>query len=169
MVRTNKTKEEFIKDIETRLAKRQELKDFYADVYLPLVKKFNGKVLNARFFKALKSAMTNELMSIHFEKGYDEGEIYLYKMNYTKYESIWVKLITNDDNRIDYDATLNNEMQKKWLDSFDKDNFGFMDAIKNYDLYIEQTEKLKKEIEKFNDIPFIFRRNVDEYFQIFKQ
>ena len=53
-IRTNKTKEEFIKEMEQRINIRKTLMDFVDNVYFPMMAtKFDGKVYNARFINAL--------------------------------------------------------------------------------------------------------------------
>ena len=53
-IRTNKTNEEFVKEMEHRINIRKTIMDFVDNVYFPMMAtKFDGKVYNARFINAL--------------------------------------------------------------------------------------------------------------------
>ena len=52
--RTRKSREEFVKEMNTRIAARNIIMEFVENVYFPLMAtKFDGKVYNARFINAL--------------------------------------------------------------------------------------------------------------------
>ena len=53
-MRENMKKEQFIAKCEKRIEVRNIIMDFYLHVYLPTLLKFNGKVYNIRFIKALR-------------------------------------------------------------------------------------------------------------------
>ena len=53
-MRTKKNKEQFIEEMKKRINLREQLNSFYNDIYLPTLKKFDGKVYNIRFIKALR-------------------------------------------------------------------------------------------------------------------
>ena len=55
-MRTKSTKAEFVNETKERIAMRETLCDFYYNTYLPTLKKFNGKVYNIRFIKALRES-----------------------------------------------------------------------------------------------------------------
>ena len=75
-MRTHKTKENFIARLEKEIVAINELLNFYKNVYLPTLAKFNGKVYNKRFINALKEQCNNELMFIR-DKERDEVVIEL--------------------------------------------------------------------------------------------
>ena len=95
-VRTNKTKEEFIKEMKERINIRKTIMEFVDNVYFPMMAtKFNGKVYNARFLNALKEEAKKVSERMYVKKGYsnDEIEIQLRRSdwNYNDYESILLK------------------------------------------------------------------------------
>jgi len=165
-VRTNKTKEEFIKEMNQRIEIRKTIMEFVDNVYFPMMAtKFDGKVYNARFLNALndEAKKIDELMYV--KRGYSADEIEiqlrLNKWNYTDYEAILLKIKTNREGRIDYEATTNDEMGKKWIESFKSAIEEYQKSIDNYDEYMQVFVELGNALEKYNKLPHSFRGHLD--------
>lgn len=163
-MRTNKTKEEFIQDCQKRIEIRKEIQQFYKEVYLPTVKKFDGKVYNIRFIKALREQITNPLMYISELEGNDtiEIKIRLTQWNYTDVEWCCCKLVTNNEWRIDYNATINDKAGNKWQENFADGIEEYQNTIDNYDSYMKVADELETTIDKYNKLPFAFRGNINK-------
>lgn len=163
-MRTKNTKEEFITETKERIAMRETLCDFYYNTYLPTLKKFNGKVYNIRFIKALRESVAeNKLFSIS-ERKYNEGiEIRLrrHDWNYTDYETLYVKCNLNNEGRIDYEATINDEVNNAWVSNFKEYTNEYRQSIERYDEYMKVAEKLEKTLDEYNKLPHIFRNNLE--------
>lgn len=165
-IRTKKSKEEFIKEMNKRIEIRNTIMEFVENVYFPMmVTKFDGKVYNARFINALneEAKKINELMYVKRSYSMDEIEIQLRldKWNYNDYESILLKLKTNAEGRIDYEATVNDEMGKKWIESFKSYIDEYQKAIDNYDEYMKVFVELNDTLNKYNNLPHSFRGHLE--------
>lgn len=162
--RTRKSREEFVKEMNTRIAARNIIMEFVENVYFPLMAtKFDGKVYNARFINTLNEEAKKVNERMYVKKGYDYIEIslYLYNWNYNDYESIYLKCNTNAEGRIDYDSTINDNTGKAWLDNFKKYIEEYHKAIDNYDEYMKVFEKLASALDEYNKIPHTFRGHLD--------
>lgn len=165
-IRTHKTKEEFINEMNERISIRKNLLDLYNNIYLPTLKEFDGKVYNIRFIKALRTKVENNKRIYISEKQFDdmiEIEQRRDNFNYTDYERLCVKCVTNNEGRIDYNATLENEINNNWLNNFKEYIEEYQNAIDNYDAYMEQANQLAKAINEYNDLPHPFRQNIEKY------
>ena len=166
IIRTIKTKEEFINEMNERISIRKNLLVFYNDIYLPTLKEFDGKVYNIRFIKALRKKVENNKRIYISERKYDDMiEIQQRRddFNYTDCENLWVKCITNNEGRIDYNATLEDKYHNIWLENFKDYIEDYQNAIDNYDAYMEQANNLANAINAYNDLPQPFRQNVEKY------
>ena len=166
-IRTIKTKEEFVKEIQERISISKNLLDVYNNIYLPTLKEFDGKVYNIRFIKALRAKVeNNKRIYISEREEYDdmiEIRQRISDFNYTDYENLCVRCITNEENRIDYNATLEDKYHNIWLKNF-KDYFEeYQNAIDNYDAYMEQANQLAKTINDYNNLPSPFRQNIEKF------
>lgn len=164
-MRTRKTKQEFINDMQKRIEIRKTILSFVENVYFPMMAlKFDGKVYNVRFIKALneEAKKINELMSVSEGYGSDEIKIQLRlnQWNYNDYEAILLKLRFKDG-RIDYDATVNDEVGKMWIEGFKSTIDEYQKSIDNYDDYMKVFEKLEEALKEYNDLPHSFRGHLD--------
>ena len=163
-MRTKKNKEQFIEEMKKRINLREQLNTFYNDIYLPTLNKFDGKVYNIRFIKALRE-QAEKLNNLIYVKELDNTNTIKIQIklsyNYTDYETLWVKLILTKEGRISYELTINDEIGKKWLENFNKYKNEYQRAIDNYDQYMTIVEQLEKAIETYNKMPHIFRNNID--------
>lgn len=164
-MRTNKTKEQFVEEMKKRINLREQLNTFYNEIYLPTLQKFDGKVYNIRFIKALReqAEKLNKLIWVKELDNRDSIEIQLRynEYNYTDYETLWAKLILTNEGRISYELTINDEMGKKWLENFNEYKNEYQMAIDNYDQYMTIAEQLEKALETYNKMPHIFRNHLD--------
>jgi hypothetical protein len=168
-MREKQNKETFIARLNKDIEVRKELHKFYLNHFMPNVKKFDGKVFNKRFNDAL--CLLPAYTSIKYEKRYEvvkdgsidyyEAEIRMYHSQYCGYcASLYVRIIVNEDGRIDYERTLNDDRSKHWLNGFLNEIKEHKDAVKNYDKYLKRAEKLEEEIKKFSDeVPYTLRDN----------
>ena len=167
MIRTRKSKEEFIAEMKQRIAIRKTIMDFVENVYFPMMAtKFNGKVYNVRFLKALNEEAAKISPLMYVKRGYNPNEeieiqLRLTQWNYTDYESILLKCKTNAEGRIDYEATINDEYCKAWIKSFKEYSDEYQKSIDNYDEYLSVFAELDKVLDKYNKLPYSFRKNLD--------
>lgn len=171
-MREKQNKETFIARLNKDIEVRKELHKFYLNHFMPNVKIFDGKVFNKRFDNALCLFMPNNHTSIKYDKKYElikdgsidyyEAEIRMYHSQYCGYyASLYVRIIVNEDGRIDYERTLNDDRSKHWLNGFLDEIKEHKDAVKNYDKYLKRAEKLEEEIKKFSDeVPYTLRDNL---------
>lgn len=166
IIRTIKTKEEFVKEIQERISISKNLLDVYNNIYLPTLKEFDGKVYNIRFIKALRAKVeNNKRIYISEREEYDdmiEIRQRISDFNYTDYENLCVKCLTNEENRIDYNATLEDKYHNIWLKNFKEYIEEYQNVIDNYDAYMEQANQLAKTINDYNNLPSPFRQNVEK-------
>ena len=166
IIRTIKTKEEFVKEIQERISISKNLLDVYNNIYLPTLKEFDGKVYNIRFIKALRAKVeNNKRIYISERDEYDdmiEIRQRISDFNYTDYENLCVKCLTNEENRIDYNATLEDKYHNIWLKNFKEYIEEYQNVIDNYDAYMEQANQLAKVINDYNNLPSPFRQNVEK-------
>ena len=164
-IRTIKTKDEFVKKMNERISISKNLLDVYNNIYLPTLKEFDGKVYNIRFIKALRAKVENNKRIYISERKYDdmiEIRQRTSDFNYTDYECLCVRCLTNEENRIDYNATLEDKYHNIWLKNFKEYFEEYQNAIDNYDAYMEQVNQLAKTINDYNNLPSPFRQNVEK-------
>ena len=164
-IRTIKTKDEFVKEIQERISISKNLLDVYNNIYLPTLKEFDGKVYNIRFIKALRAKVENNKRIYISERKYDdmiEIRQRISDFNYTDYENLCVKCLTNEENRIDYNATLKDKYHNIWLKNFKEYFEEYQNVIDNYDAYMEQANQLADAINAYNNLPSPFRQNVEK-------
>ena len=164
-IRTIKTKDEFVKEMNERISISKNLLDVYNNIYLPTLKEFDGKVYNIRFIKALRAKVENNKRIYISERKYDdmiEIRQRTSDFNYTDYECLCVRCLTNEENRIDYNATLEDKYHNIWLKNFKEYFEEYQNAIDNYDAYMEQVNQLAKTINDYNNLPSPFRQNVEK-------
>ena len=166
-VRTNKTREEFIKEMNQRIETRKTIMDFVDNVYFPMMAtKFDGKVYNARFLNALNEEAKKISERMYVKKGYSNDEIEIQmrssQWNYNEYESILLKCKTNAEGRIDYDATVKDKLCQTWIANFNSYIDEYRKAIDNYDEYMKVFVELANALEKYNNLPHTFRGHLDK-------
>ena len=99
------------------------------------------------------------------KQGYSHDEIEiqlrLSKWNYNDYESILLKCKTNNEGRIDYEATINDTYTKAWIENFKTYMGEYQKAIDNYDEYMKVFVELSEALDNYNKLPHTFRTNLD--------
>lgn len=166
-VRTNKTREEFVKEMNQRIEIRKTIMEFVDNVYFPMMAtKFDGKVYNARFINALNEEAKKISERMYVKKGYSNDEIEiqmrLSDWNYNDYECILLKCKTNAEGRIDYEATINDKLCQTWIANFKSYMEEYQKAIDNYDEYMKVFVQLADALEKYNKLPYTFRDHLDK-------
>lgn len=164
-------KEKFIERQKALIATRNLMIQFYNEVYLPLLDKYNGKVINARFknelqgdgqFKGRKFFITWEDKNYSIQK---EIVINMYNhdfttsSNYKDYEYLYCGLVLNEG-RLDKEKTLGHNFPQSWLENFKKETEGIEVNIKNYDKDMKFAEEFAEMCKKFNNLSSNFRRNL---------
>ena len=164
-MREYQNKEQFIAKCKKRIIVRNIIMDFYLNVYLPTLLKFNGKVYNIRFIKALREKAKEipnwgELAYVK-EKSYDhiEMQIRFDGWNYTDYESMYFPCELTTEGRIDYEKTINYKQTKPLEENFNKYTKEIEDTIKNYDQYMKVVDQLQKAVDEYHKLPITFRGN----------
>lgn len=166
IIRTIKTKDEFVKEIQERISISKNLLDVYNNIYLPTLKEFDGKVYNIRFIKALRAKVENNKRIYISERKYDDMIEIRQRMsdfNYTDYENLCVKCLTNEEGRIDYNATLEDKYHNIWLKNFKDYTEEYQNVIDNYNAYMEQAHQLADAINEYNNLPSPFRQNIEKF------
>ena len=157
------SKTDFINVTNNRIKARFALIDFYKNVYLPTLQKFNGKVYNIRFIKALREANKDELLVIRERTYYKTIELNYRqsKFSYNNYEALTVDCPDDSNNRLSYELC-ENGMQEH-IKNFNDYTEEIQSAIDNYDKYLEQAMELQKKITEYNELPSAFRQNISKY------
>lgn len=160
-MRTHKTQENHILRLNQEIDILKELLEFHKNVYLPTLQKFDGKVYNKRFVNALKEQVTNNLMLIR-DKDYNEIviELRLATFSYNESKQMYCKVILNNEGRIDYNATINNDLAQKWVENISTQITEIKGVINNYNEYMEFTKQFQEQINKFAELPYQFRENI---------
>lgn len=173
-MRTKETKEAFIARLTNEIKNAETLQKFYDEKFLPILRKYDGKVFNARFINEVEKAMKAEspYMSISKEnQNRDEITLILRYYNipysYTDCEQMYVLVVCpyddNYNNRVSVEKTEAHQMGRAWIANSQKDIADKLEAIAHYDEFMAVAEALESQIDKFNGLPFAFRQNFDKY------
>lgn len=166
-MRTHRTKEEYINNLNTRIEMRNRLLKAFNEVVKPTIQEFNGKVLNKRFWDALFERLQAVdpclwvKQDIHIKNCF-EVHLRKRKFDYGDYEDLRVMLITNEDKRIDAEAGQTD--QERILTAFDNDTQKHHDAVNNYDTYFAVAQALESAVNAYNKLPYTFRENINKSF-----
>lgn len=154
-------KEQLIARVESEIKVRNELMVFYNRVFLPTFQKFNGKVYNIRFIKALREAKDDELMYVReLENDHVVIEKRLRKYSYTDVEQLYIRVLLTDG-RIDVTKSISDKTAQAWLINFQEYTKELQRVINNYDLYMDKADLVIKSIEEYSKIPNRFRENIE--------
>ena len=167
MYKNIKTKEEFVKEMQQRIEIRKTIMEFVDHVYFPMMAtKFDGKIYNARFLNTLNEEANKISKRMYVKKGYlaDEIEIRLRlsDCNYIDYEFILLKCKTNAEGRIDYEATINDDLLQTWMANFKSYTEKYQKVIDNYDDYMKVVVELTNALDNYNKLPYSFRAHIDK-------
>lgn len=170
-MRTMTSKENFVKETEKRIEVRKTLHEFYENVYLPMLcTKFDGKVYNKRLFTALntEAKKIHKWLYVAEKYGCIVFELRLSEFNYNDYESFLCKCLTDENGRISYDATINDETNAAWVKNYLKYTDDYRYAIDNYEECLKVANDMEEAVKKYNHLPSIFRRHMEsEYINIY--
>jgi len=164
-------KEVFIQDTKQIIKVRELLTKFYDEIYLPTLKKFDGKVYNKRFLNALNEEAEKffDGYNVYIKGDFDNYlkclrfEIDVRKV-YTLIQSMeFLACIDLESWRLAYDKTLENEQVNYWKENFVEYTKNYYDVIENYDEYLALAEITQTTIQKFNHLPSVFRQNIDKF------
>lgn len=160
----NKTKEEFIAYTRQRIGMREQVLKGYNNVVSAAIKKFDGKVLNKRFWDYLNAELAKVSRCYQVFTGTYVQHAYelrykVQEFDYNDFEAIRFIVFTNDNKRID--ATKSAEMTAKWLEGFDEGTTARQESVDNYDEYMKIATALDNAVKAYNTLPFPFRRNFD--------
>lgn len=163
MLHTRQTKEEFIQRLNDEIKLNTMLLDFYTNVFVPTLQKFDGKVYNKRFTNALRDQRTSELMLIR-ERENDQIVVELYhsKFNYQDCQRMYCKVLTKYDNgneRIIAEDSLKDQYGVQWIKNIEIEIENLHQAIENYDKYLAVANECQDAICKFAELPYQFRNN----------
>lgn len=161
-----KSKEQFIADMQRHIEMRNKLEQFYNDIYLPTLAKFNGKVYNIRFIKALREQAEkfDTLICVQERtanscwdgsKGDIEVRMYATRYTYNDTESIYLPCHLNAG-RIDENASA---LDTARLENWRKYSAEYQAAIDDYDEFMRVAEETEKAVERYNALPYMFRNN----------
>ena len=159
-MRTDLTKEQFISRMKKENTHRNDLLEFRNRIFLPILQKFDGKVYNIRFIKALRDANEDELIYVHeLENDHIVVEKRFERHTYNDCEQLYLKVLLKDG-RIDAAASVVDDMGKKWVENFRRDTDELLLICEDYDFYMSKCEALQKAINEFAEINFKFRNNI---------
>jgi len=160
----NRTKEEFIAYTRQRIGMREQVLKGYNNVVSAAIKKFDGKVLNKRFWDYLNAELakvsrcyqvfTGTYVHHAYELRYKAQEF-----DYTDYEDMRFIVFTDDNKRID--ATKSAEMTAKCIEGFNNNTTYLQESVDHYDEYMKVATALDNAVKAYNALPFPFRRNFD--------
>lgn len=174
MVSTNRTYEQFEERIRRQNKSQEELLAAYEKVFLPLLKKWDGKVYNKRFRTAIEEGLTEQgygkLSKIYVsqENQYHE-EVTLVLQQYpvpgkwNESEQLYIQLIVKyveGNYRISEAETISNERGQAWLKNARENITERKKAVKNWKKYMKQVEQLQAAIKAYNELPHCFRENI---------
>jgi hypothetical protein len=126
-----------------------------------LGQKFNGKVLNKRLITALNKAgetmptrivccLSDSMTEITFEVKHNGN-------NYRDVETLYTKIVTDNEGRIMAHESLNNEITLAWMKNFKQGTKQCAKSRDNYDEYLKFTTRLHNLIEEYGSLPSPFR------------
>ena len=170
MIHTKLTYEQFKQRVRKENEYSEELLQVYENVYLPLLKKWDGKVYNKRFRTALEQEIKaqgyGKTDEIHVkQESWHDGDVTLV-IYYRYHGSLYVRLsirYSDYNYRISEADSLADKRGKNLIDNARKDIEECKDAVKNWKKYMRQAEKLQEAINAYNSLPYCFRENVADY------
>jgi hypothetical protein len=171
MITTHRTKADYINNLKNRIAMREALLKAYNEVYPAILKEFNGKVLNKRFWDTLQERLQaiNQNLWVKKEIGIKNCfEIHMRRnrFDYGDYENVRCMLIVGEDKRINADAGQTEQAQI--LTAFAKGTDKYHDAINHYDQYMAVANALEAACKAYNALPYTFTENIPKCYLYIK-
>lgn len=160
-IRTKLDKQSFISRMNECIELRNELVEFYNNTYLPLLQKFDGKVLNKRFINAVAEEAKKCKHTIFVKLNDNLQEVILNikhsGWNYNDTETLYTKIVVNSEKRISYEESVNHEIGQTWLKNFAESTNEYQMSIDNFDEYMAKAEELQRLIQDYGELPYPFR------------
>ena len=158
----NKTKEEFITYTRQRIGMREQVLKGYNNIVIPAIQKFDGKVLNKRFWDYLKAELAKvsrcyQVFTGTYVQHAYELRYMAQEFDYYDFEDMRFIVFTDDNKRID--AAKSAEMTAKSLEGFNNATTARQDSVDHYDEYMQVATELDAAVKAYNALPFPFRRN----------
>jgi hypothetical protein len=173
-------KDEFIKLISVDIEHREQLRKFFNTTFVEVVKRFDGKVYNARVAKAINEALkavnplfwadcdikSPESYSNYPNNNYVEVVLKARRddHNYQNYQALYTKImLETDDNynlRVSADMSKNEKYVIAWAENFDETTNEMKTTIKKYDKFCKVAQKVADSISEFSELPQTFRNNI---------
>ena len=175
MVETKITREQFKKFVEKQNDCQEELLQAYAKVFVPLLKKWDGKVYNQRFLNAVEQEIkkqgygnNGEIRVKEVYRRCNNVTIYLTQIPLIYNTCIFVAVnlvtrYTDGNNRISEADTLSNEQTKAWLQGAFKSIQQGNDVVKNWDKYMGIANRLQEAVKAYNALPGCFTTHVERW------
>lgn len=174
------SKEEFINRVSVDIKHREQLRKFFDTTFVEVVKRFDGKVYNARVAKAINEALqavnplfwaecemkSRESYSNYPNNNYVEVVLKARREshNYQDYQTLYTKImLVADDNynlRVSVDMSKNEKYVIAWAESFDVTTNEMKESVKKYDKFCKVTQKVADAISEFSELPQTFRNNI---------
>ena len=173
-------KDEFIKLISVDIEHREQLREFFDTTFVEVVKRFDGKVYNARVAKAINEALqavsplfwaecdikSPESYSNYPNNNYVEVILKARRENhnYQDYQALYTKImLETDDNynlRVSADMSKTEKYVIAWAENFDETTNEMKSTIKKYDKFCKVAQKVADAISDFSELPQTFRNNI---------
>lgn len=174
-------KEEFINRVMVDVKNREQLREFFNTTFVEVVKRFDGKVYNARVAKAINEALKAvsplfwaecDIQSRDSCSNYPNNNYVMVEFkarredyNYQDYQTLYTKImLVTDDN---YKLRVAADMSKKekyvigWAENFDKTTNEMKTTIEKYDEFCKVAKKVADSISEFSELPQTFRNNIE--------
>lgn len=173
-------KDEFIKLISVDIKHREQLREFFNTTFVEVIKRFDGKVYNARVAKAINEALkainplfwadcdikSPESYSNYPNNNYVEVILKARRENhnYQDYQALYTKImLATDDNynlRVSADMSKTEKYVIAWAENFDVTTNEMKTTIKKYDKFCKVAQKAADAISDFSELPQTFRNNI---------
>ena len=155
-----KEKSAFVAQVKREIEVSENLIKWYEEKFLPTLKKFDGKVYNKRFLTALDSEKEDLMWIRPLKYNHIIIEGYHEKGNYVDRESLYAMVKLNDEGRIDYEASINDDMGKSWIENFHKNIHDLRDSIEKYEEYLQVAKELQEKLKEWGEVNYRFRQSV---------
>ena len=175
------SKEEFINRISVDIKHREQLREFFNTTFVEVIKRFDGKVYNARVTKAINEALKAvsplfwaecDINSRDSYSNYPNNDYVMVELkarrddhNYQDYQTLYTKImLTTDDNykfRVAADMSKDEKYVIGWAEKFDETTNEMKTTIEKYDEFCKVAQKVADSISDFSELPQTFRNNIE--------
>jgi hypothetical protein len=162
------SKQEFIERTKKEIAVSEDMLKWVDEHYWPIVKKFDGKVFNKRFFNALYETVDTPVVFRHTNSARIdvEGIDYAYEQEIEfSYNAdgiqkrMFLTVVTNIEGRV-VAADSHTKNYDRNIKTFKSNMKDYHDSIERYDEIKAFAEDLEKKIREYAEMPFTARRNM---------